>query len=48
LGSQLWAWEILRYGFQNMVFGTWDLNFGAWIFTHGLQSGLRPRGPTSL
>jgi len=25
--------EILRYGFQDMVFKTWDLNFGAWIFT---------------
>ncbi len=23
-------WEILGYGFQNMVFRTWDLNFGAW------------------
>jgi hypothetical protein len=23
------AWEILGYGFQDMVFGTWDLNFGA-------------------
>jgi hypothetical protein len=21
------------YGFQDMVFRTWDLNFGAWIFT---------------
>jgi hypothetical protein len=27
------AWEILGYGFQDMVFRTWDLNFGAWIFT---------------
>jgi hypothetical protein len=27
------GWEILGYGFQNMVFKTWDLNFGAWIFT---------------
>jgi len=27
------TWEILRYGFQDMVFRTWDLNFGAWIFT---------------
>jgi hypothetical protein len=25
--------EILGYGFQDMVFKTWDLNFGAWIFT---------------
>jgi hypothetical protein len=24
------ALEILGYGFQDMVFGTWDLNFGAW------------------
>jgi hypothetical protein len=24
------TWEILGYGFQNMVFSTWDLNFGAW------------------
>ncbi len=23
-------WEILGYGFQDMVFTTWDLNFGAW------------------
>jgi hypothetical protein len=22
--------EILGYGFQNMVFTAWDLNFGAW------------------
>jgi hypothetical protein len=42
------AWGILGYGFQDMVFETWDLNFGAWIFTQGLQSGLRPRAPTSL
>jgi hypothetical protein len=27
------TWEILGYGFQHMVFRTWDLNFGAWIFT---------------
>ncbi len=27
------TWEILGYGFQDMVFKTWDLNFGAWIFT---------------
>jgi hypothetical protein len=27
------TWEILGYGFQDMVFRTWDLNFGAWIFT---------------
>jgi hypothetical protein len=32
LGSQLWAWEILGYGFQDMVFRTWDLNFKACIF----------------
>jgi len=25
--------KILGYGFQDMVFRTWDLNFGAWIFT---------------
>jgi hypothetical protein len=25
--------EILGHGFQDMVFRTWDLNFGAWIFT---------------
>jgi hypothetical protein len=36
------AWEILGYGFQDMVFKTWDLDF-----TQGLQSGLRPRAPTS-
>ncbi len=24
------TWEILGYGFQDMVFKTWDLNFGAW------------------
>jgi hypothetical protein len=23
------GWEILGYGFQDMVFKTWDLNFGA-------------------
>jgi len=34
LGPALFgAWEILGYGFQDMVFKTWDLNFGAWIFT---------------
>jgi hypothetical protein len=27
------TWEILGYDFQDMVFRTWDLNFGAWIFT---------------
>jgi len=27
------TWEILGYGFQDMVFRTWDLNFEAWIFT---------------
>jgi len=27
------TWEILGYGFQDMVFRTWDLNFGTWIFT---------------
>jgi hypothetical protein len=31
--STLGGWEILGYGFQDMVFETWDLNFGAWIFT---------------
>jgi hypothetical protein len=36
-----------RIWFQDMVLGTWDLNFGAWIFTPGLQSGHRPRAPTS-
>jgi hypothetical protein len=26
------------YGFQDMVFGTWDLNFGAWeILGYGFQ-----------
>jgi hypothetical protein len=24
------TWDILGYGFQDMVFKTWDLNFGAW------------------
>jgi hypothetical protein len=24
------TWEILGYGFQDMVFKTWNLNFGAW------------------
>jgi len=23
------TWEILGYGFQDMVFKTWDFNFGA-------------------
>jgi hypothetical protein len=33
------AWEILGYGFQNMVFRTWDLNFGAWeILGYGFQN----------
>jgi len=27
------TWEILGYDFKDMVFRTWDLNFGAWIFT---------------
>jgi len=27
------TWEILGYGFEDMVLWTWDLNFGAWIFT---------------
>jgi hypothetical protein len=32
------AWEILGYGFQDMVFETWDLNFGAWeILGYGFQ-----------
>ncbi len=32
------AWEILGYGFQDMVFRTWDLNFGAWeILGYGFQ-----------
>jgi len=32
------AWEILGYGFQDMVFKTWDLNFGAWeILGYGFQ-----------
>jgi hypothetical protein len=32
------TWEILGYGFQDMVFGTWDLNFGAWeILGYGFQ-----------
>jgi hypothetical protein len=30
--------EILGYGFQDMVFETWDLNFGAWkILGYGFQ-----------
>ncbi len=30
--------RILGYGFQDMVFGTWDLNFGAWkILGYGFQ-----------
>ncbi len=30
--------EILGYGFQDMVFRTWDLNFGAWeILGYGFQ-----------
>jgi hypothetical protein len=29
---------ILGYDFQDMVFGTWDLNFGAWeILGYGFQ-----------
>jgi len=32
------TWEILEYGFQDMVFRTWDLNFGAWeILGYGFQ-----------
>jgi hypothetical protein len=32
------GWEILGYGFQDMVFRTWDLNFGAWeILGYGFQ-----------
>jgi hypothetical protein len=32
------TWEILGYGFQNMVFRTWDLNFGTWeILGYGFQ-----------
>jgi hypothetical protein len=31
--STLGPWKILGYDFQDMVFRTWDLNFGAWIFT---------------
>jgi hypothetical protein len=32
------TWEILGYGFQDMVFRTWDLNFGAWeILGYGFQ-----------
>jgi hypothetical protein len=38
LGSQLWAWEILGYGFQDMLFRTWDPNFEAWeILGYGFQ-----------
>jgi hypothetical protein len=32
------TWEILGYDFQDMVFKTWDLNFGAWeILGYGFQ-----------
>jgi len=32
------TWEILGYGFHDMVFRTWDLNFGAWeIFGYGFH-----------
>jgi len=32
------TWEILGYGFQDMVFKTWDFNFGAWeILGYGFQ-----------
>jgi hypothetical protein len=32
------TWKILGYGFQDMVFRTWDLNFGAWeILGYGFQ-----------
>jgi len=32
------TWEILGYGFQDMVFKTWDLNFGAWeILGYGFK-----------
>ncbi len=32
------TWEILGYDFQDMVFRTWDLNFGAWeILGYGFQ-----------
>jgi hypothetical protein len=46
LGSQLWGFLFFSrpklprtyYGFQDMVFGTWDLNFGAWeILGYGFQ-----------
>ncbi len=53
------AWEILGYGFQDMIFKTetWKLlgrdfqdvgsQFWDLDFTQGLHSGLRPRAPTS-
>jgi len=32
------TWEILGYGFRDMVFRTWDLNFGTWeILGYGFQ-----------
>jgi hypothetical protein len=38
LGSQLWGLGNFRIGFQDMVFKTWDLNFGAWeILGYGFQ-----------
>jgi hypothetical protein len=33
LGSQLWGLG----NFQDMVFRTWDLNFGVWIFTFAIS-----------
>jgi hypothetical protein len=36
------TWEIFktwfsRHGFRDLVFKTWDLNFGAWIFTFAVS-----------
>jgi hypothetical protein len=33
LGSQLWGLRNFRIWFSGHDFRTWDLNFGAWIFT---------------
>jgi hypothetical protein len=50
--STFGAWEILGYGFQDMVFETWDLNlwglgnFRIWFSGHGFRDlGSQPLGP---
>jgi hypothetical protein len=40
------AWEILGYGFQDMVFRTWDLNFGTWMWDLNFGTWISHRGFT--